>query len=343
MKDTMNKYWTYGVVTLSALAYVVVLVLFFELSHYQIMIFGAIPVFLAAWSFGFSGALIAVVGVTLINILFILANGGSPPTWISADGGGLGTLAILIIAFLIGHVRTLRVKLSREREVLLQTQDVTIFALAYEAELRDQATGRHLDRTSEYVKMLAEELARIPNYSKYLTKSYITDLVRAAPLHDIGKVGVPDSILLKPAKLTPAEFSIMREHCELGAQVLLKADEKLEFQSFLRIAIQIAMSHHEKWNGSGYPTKTDSGNIPISGRIMALADVYDALRTERVYKSAFSHSRTREIIAADSGTHFDPDLVNAFMRVHESFNLISNELADIGPSEELEMLEVVEL
>jgi len=276
--------------------------------------------------------------VTTSHVLLIVAADGSLYEWL-ATGGGLGTIASFVTGGLVGQNRSLQTRLVREREVLVQTQDVTIFALAYEAELRDHATGQHLERTSEYVKILATELARHPNYYQYLTESYVSDLVRAAPLHDIGKVGIPDAILLKPGKLTATEFSIMQEHCELGVQVLNKADERLRFQSFLKIAIQLALSHHEKWDGTGYPNGTDGNQIPLSGRIMALADVYDALRSERGYKSSIGHDKSRDIILDGRGTHFDPDVVGTFLLKQDDFLWISNTLGDTMPQEALGELE----
>lgn len=342
LSDLTGRNWRIAAVAISGVMYALTLILFFKSGGYQIFILSTVPVLAAAWILGIPGALVSTAIVSATHVILILFKDGSLTTWLSVEGGGLGTLATLIVGSLIGQISTLRNRIASQREVLLQTQDVTIFALAYEAELRDQATGRHLERTSAYVRMLAEELARSPLYHGYLTKEYISDLVRAAPLHDIGKVGVPDSILLKPGKLSSAEFSIMREHCDLGAQVLIKADERLQFQSFLKIAIQLAYGHHEKWDGSGYPVMLLNDGIPLSGRIMALADVYDALRSERHYKSAFNHSRCCEIVEADSGTHFDPELVNAFLRRHEDFHSVSIELADSEQLPELENLEVLE-
>ncbi|KKL21330.1 hypothetical protein LCGC14_2446560, partial [marine sediment metagenome] len=167
--------------------------------------------------------------------------------WLITTAAGAVLYLLLFLIFYGAYRRQ-----KKTSEQLLQTQDVTIFALAYQAELRDKETGRHLNRTSLYVSRLAEELAHHPHYRSYLGGDYITDLVKSAPLHDIGKVGISDSILLKPGKLTSKEFDMMQRHCEIGAQTLRKAEEKLTFQSFLMIAIRIAQNHHEKWNGSGY-------------------------------------------------------------------------------------------
>jgi HD-GYP domain-containing protein (c-di-GMP phosphodiesterase class II) len=240
---------------------------------------------------------------------------------------GLVAGALLWLLLFIIFLRAYRVQIRTHNE-LVETQDVTIFALAYQAELRDRQTGKHLERTAIYVRMLGEELAKLPRYRTYLTPAYLADLVKSAPLHDIEKVGIADSILLKPAKLTPEERAEINKHCEFGARVLQIAEKKLPFQSFLTIAIQLTLFHHEKWDGTGYPHGLSGDAIPLSGRIMALADNYDALRTERPYKKAFPHEETRSIIEGLRGTHFDPALVDAFVRREPEFRRVSEELAD---------------
>jgi len=244
-------------------------------------------------------------------------------TWALVVVAGALLWLLLFIIFLRAYRRQIRTN-----NELVETQDVTIFALAYQAELRDRQTGKHLERTAIYVRVLGEELARLPRYRAYLTPSYLSDLVKSAPLHDIGKVGIADSILLKPGKLTPEERGEINKHCEYGARVLRIAEEKLKFQSFLSIAIQLTLYHHEKWDGSGYPHGASGNAIPLSGRIMALADNYDALRTERPYKKSFSHEESRAIIVGLRGTHFDPLLVDAFLSQEGEFRRISEELAD---------------
>lgn len=333
-----QEHWRTGAVVLSAISYAFVLAFYFEPPQYQTFILGAFPAIVAAWLHGLSVGMIAAALVTVAHVAVVLVVGESAVEWLTG-GGGLGTLTTVLSAALIGRNTSLRLRIARERKVLLQTQDVTVFALAYQAELRDQTTGKHLERTAAYVETLARELALRSSYSDYLTKAYVSDLVRAAPLHDIGKVGIPDSILLKPGKLTPMEFAIMQEHCELGAQVLRMADEKLEFQSFLRLSIQLALSHHEKWDKTGYPAGLEEQQIPLSGRIMALTDVYDALRSERSYKSAIPHTRSCEIIAEGRGTHFDPEVVDAFLRERNEFQLVSTQLGDSSPMATLEELE----
>jgi len=219
-------------------------------------------------------------------------------------------------------------KTIKQNEQLRQTEDVTIFALAYLAEIRDLETGKHLERTSQYVSILVKKLADLPKYSSYLTKRYIRDIVKSAPLHDIGKVGIPDSILKKNGKLTAEEFEIIKRHCEYGANILKTAEQKLGFESFLKIAIQLVMSHHERWDGLGYPHGLKENEIPLSARIMALADVYDALRSERCYKKALSHKKCCMIIKEEKGKQFDPDIVDAFLKTEQFFLEISNGFVD---------------
>lgn len=211
---------------------------------------------------------------------------------------------------------------------LAQIEKTTIFALAYQAELRDKSTGQHLKRVSLYVKLLARGLSHEPHYKSYITDGYIEDIVKSAPLHDIGKVSVPDNILWKPGSLTQEEFEIIKKHCDSGALILKRAEEQLPFRSFLRVAISLVLSHHEKWNGSGYPQGLKGEEIPLAARIMALADVYDALRSERCYKKAFSHEKACEIIKADSGSHFDPEVVGVFLKYEHEFLKVSEKIAD---------------
>lgn len=203
-------------------------------------------------------------------------------------------------------------------------QEVSIHALARLAETRDPETGNHLRRTQEYVRTLARALQSHPRFSSYLDEHTIEALARSAPLHDIGKVGIPDSILLKAGKLTPEEWSIMKTHAELGAHAIAQAEADAEKPvEFLRIAKEIAHYHHEKWDGSGYPLGLAGNDIPISARLMALADVFDALSCARVYKPAFPLEEARRMIVEGSGSHFDPDVVAAFVREFEHFKRIA--------------------
>jgi response regulator RpfG family c-di-GMP phosphodiesterase len=211
---------------------------------------------------------------------------------------------------------------------LSRTQEVLISSLAHQAGIRDNETGSHLERTSTYVRLIAEELKKCAKHKKHLSNEYIDDMVKSSALHDIGKVGLADDILCKPGILMAEEFERMKKHCEYGANVLKKAIQKLEFDSFLTIAIPIALHHHERWDGKGYPDNLEGNEIPLPARIMALADVYDALRSKRCYKEAFTHYKSREIILDGNSTHFDPDIVEAFIRAESEFEKISTEMAD---------------
>jgi HD-GYP domain-containing protein (c-di-GMP phosphodiesterase class II) len=215
------------------------------------------------------------------------------------------------------HTNLMIVGLREKTEELRLTRDVTIMSLASLAETRDNETGAHLLRTQRYVKHLAEHLRGEPGYAAELGADDIYLLFKSAPLHDIGKVGIPDHILLKPGRLTPVEFEIMKTHTTLGGDALKVGEESLGSNSFLRVAREIAYGHHEKWDGSGYPKGLRAAEIPLSGRIMA--DVYDALISKRVYKEAFSHAEAKAIIRAGRGSHFDPAVVAAFLAVEEKF------------------------
>ena len=208
-------------------------------------------------------------------------------------------------------------------------QDAIIMAMASLAETRDNETGNHIRRTQWYVRVLAEQLSRNPAYETLLTPTRIGLLYKSAPLHDIGKVGVPDRILLKPGKLTVEEFVEMKKHTEYGRDAIIAAEQSLEAaETFLSLAKEIAYGHHEKWDGSGYPQGLSGSEIPLSARLMALADVYDALISKRVYKPAFSHEKARTIILEGRGAHFDPEVVDAFLAAEETVRQIAARLAD---------------
>ncbi len=216
----------------------------------------------------------------------------------------------------------------RTREVQA-IQDVTILTIASLAETRDNDTGKHLHRTQIYVKLLAENMKSNPRFSEYLTEHNITLLYKSAPLHDIGKVGIPDRILLKPGRLEPEEFDIMKTHTTIGRDAIQHAEDQLNLSvEFLNCAKEIAYSHQEKWDGSGYPQGLSGDNIPISARLMAVADVYDSLISNRVYRTAMTHDDTVQIIRTGKGTHFDPDLVDAFLELADEFRIIAEQYAD---------------
>jgi len=209
-----------------------------------------------------------------------------------------------------------------ERVLSLETRDSAIFAMAKLAESRDPETGAHLERVRSYSRLLASELAKTSRFANQIDGRFIKLIYLTSPLHDIGKVGIPDSVLLKPGRLTEAEFEIMKQHAVLGAQTLDAALEQYPEAVFLRMARDIAATHHERWDGSGYPSRLRGEEIPLSGRIVAVADVYDALTSKRTYKDAFTHYVARDIILNGSGSHFDPDIVEAFLVLEDSFREI---------------------
>ena len=220
-------------------------------------------------------------------------------------------------------------EVGRRTKEVSTIQDVTMMAMASLAETRDNETGNHIRRTQNYVRALALRLKDHPRFADYLTPAQIEILYKSAPLHDIGKVGIPDRILLKPGRFEPAEFEIMKTHCALGRDAILAAERLLDApNSFLRCAREIAHYHQEKWNGSGYPEGLKGDAIPASARLMAVADVYDALISKRVYKEGMPHAKAVEIIREGRGAHFDPDMVDAFVEIQEEFGAIAGRYAD---------------
>ena len=224
---------------------------------------------------------------------------------------------------------------ERTRRLAL-TQAVTIESLATLAEYRDPETGGHIKRTQNYVKALAVQLKDHPRYRDELNDETIEMLYLSAPLHDLGKVGVPDHILLKAGKLSDEEFEEMKKHTVYGHDALMITEQKLGEDTFLRSAREIAYTHQEKWDGSGYPSGLKGDEIPLAGRLMALADVYDALISKRVYKPPFPHEKAVQIIIEGKDRHFDPDLVDAFVELQETFRNIALTFADY--EEERQML-----
>jgi putative two-component system response regulator len=220
-------------------------------------------------------------------------------------------------------------QLRDKSEEVANFRDVTIVAMGILAEVRDNETGNHLKRTQLYLRTLADKLRNHPRFNGFLAEDNIDALYKLAPLHDIGKVGIPDHILLKPGKLTDEEFAIMKTHPLLGGDVLAAAESNLPAPSrFLHIGHDITTGHHEKWDGSGYPAGLKGDAIPISARLMAVADVYDALISHRVYKKAFSHEEALAIITQGRGTHFDPDIVDAFVEIQDEFRRIAEQYSD---------------
>ena len=212
---------------------------------------------------------------------------------------------------------------------LAALQDSIIIAMASLAETRDNETGHHIRRTQHYVRELAQCLRKRDGYAESLNEKYTELIYKSAPLHDIGKVGVPDRILLKPGALTAEEFEEMKKHTTYGRDTILEAEKSMaEPQSFLEVAREIAYSHHEKWDGTGYPQGLKGTDIPLCARLMALADVYDALISKRVYKAPMPHDEAVAIIMKGKGQHFDPEVLEAFLEVQDKFAAIASQFGD---------------
>jgi putative two-component system response regulator len=235
--------------------------------------------------------------------------------------------------FLRDQNRYLESEVQRRTAETRAVQEVTIHVLASLAETRDTDTGYHIRRTQHYVKLLAEALRKHPRFSGFLDDdATIEQLFKSAPLHDIGKVGIPDHILRKPGRLEFDEFETMKTHTTLGRDAIVQAERELGLEMpFLKIAKEIALGHHEKWLGGGYPDGLKNEEIPISARLMAVADVYDALISRRVYKEANSHEDAVNIISGERGKQFDPDVADAFLEIQEKFRQIAEKYSDSPP------------
>ncbi|QRY79356.1 two-component system response regulator [Pseudomonas sp. PDNC002] len=231
--------------------------------------------------------------------------------------------------FLRDQNEYLEQEVQRRTQEVMAIQDVTILAMASLAETRDNETGNHIRRTQHYVRALADHLRHLPRFAAELDDETRHLLFKSAPLHDIGKVGIPDHILLKPGRLTHEEFEIMKMHTTLGLDALREAENRLGMSvPFLRLAKQIAYSHHEKWDGSGYPEGLAGEAIPLSARLMAVADVYDALISRRIYKASLPHEDAVQYIQSQRGLHFDPDVVDAFVVLQDEFRAIADNYHD---------------
>ena len=221
----------------------------------------------------------------------------------------------------------------RRTESLVRTWDAVVFGLAKLADSRDPETGDHLDRLSHYATILAAALRRFPRYADVVTPGFVRLIGISSALHDVGKVGIEDAVLLKPGPLTDRERKRMQEHVMIGAQCLWEIAQRLGSSNFLEMAHQIAQSHHEKWDGTGYPQGLAGERIPLAARIVSIADVYDACSTKRVYKDAFSHERCVEIIREGSGTQFDPSLVEVWLTIEPRFAEIARQYHGARPPE----------
>ncbi|WP_295518206.1 CHASE2 domain-containing protein [uncultured Pseudomonas sp.] len=261
------------------------------------------PLLIGAWLFGAHGIFMPLAGPLLLVVVL----------------SGLAMVTRIVVAQ--RHEQRWRKRLERSRQV-------TIESMAAVAETRDPETGAHIKRTQYYVRAIAEELHRTGQDPDLLTPEYIQLLFLSAPLHDIGKVGVPDAILLKPGRLTPEEMAVMQKHAEFGRQIILNTASHLEDDNFLALAADIAGTHHEKWDGTGYPNGLAGTDIPLAGRIMAVADIYDALISRRCYKEPFSHEHSLELMRELRGSTFEPRILDAFLAIEPQILAIAKRFRD---------------
>lgn len=222
----------------------------------------------------------------------------------------------------------LKLLVEEKVQEVSDSQLATLQAITSLGEFRDEDTGMHLNRTSRYCEIIARQLKKNSSYSGQIDELFIGDLVKAAPLHDVGKIGIPDNILLKKGSLTDDEFTIMQNHVHIGVATLKRVLDRYQKNSFIDMGVKLTGSHHEKWDGSGYPKGLSGEAIPLAGRIMALADVYDALRSRRSYKESFDHEKSMAIIIEERGRHFDPVVVDAFLAVEQTFEQINEDMKD---------------
>jgi PAS domain S-box-containing protein len=213
-------------------------------------------------------------------------------------------------------------KLKDSFQQIKDTQSAAILGFARLTEYRDVDTGKHLERIREYTRVLATGLSRLPKYADYITAEYVEDLCLSSILHDVGKVGIEDALLLKPGRLDKAEFERMKMHATLGGEALRAVDREIKQESFLTIGKEVAFYHHERWDGTGYPSGKKGEDIPLSARIVSVADVYDALTSKRSYKPALPHDEAVAVILSERGTHFDPDVVDVFSQNLDPFKRI---------------------
>ena len=215
-----------------------------------------------------------------------------------------------------------------ERQLGFETRDIVIFSMAKLAESRDPETGNHLERIRYYSKVLAESMFKSGELPDEIDRLFIDNIFRTSPLHDIGKIGIPDHVLLKPGRLDDKEFETMKLHSRIGFETLNEALGRYPKADYLKMSADIALSHHEKYDGTGYPDGLKGSEIPLSARIVALADVYDALVSKRVYKKAYQHDTARALILEGEGTHFDPMVINAFIECEKTFVKIAERYSD---------------
>jgi HD-GYP domain-containing protein (c-di-GMP phosphodiesterase class II) len=295
---------------------------------------------LAALLLGNIGGIVSFCLNALTQVAFYFLIRGEVIPW-AGDGGvtssawGVTAINFILLNFvlLIANViffQGFKTLISRS----IETRNASIIGLAKLAEYRDSETGSHLKRMQHYTILLARELSHVAEYQTHVTDEYMKDLYVSSILHDIGKVGIPDSILLKPGPLTGQEYGIIKQHSNIGGGVIVELEAQVNGRSFYTLGKEIALYHHERWDGSGYPEGLRGKSIPLSARITALADVYDAMTSKRSYKNAVSHEEAVAVIAEGRGSQFDPDVVDAFMRIASRFGEIGDILAD-GELEEM--------
>ncbi len=226
------------------------------------------------------------------------------------------------------HTMDLERRVAEQVDLIMASNLATIFAIAKLAEVRDDDTGKHIERVQTFARMLAEQLRTNGLHMDQLTDIYIDTLYQTASLHDIGKVGISDAILLKPGRLTSAEFMVMKTHSVIGADTLNRVLKQHPHNRFLRMGVDVARAHHERWDGSGYPDNLKGEAIPLAGRIVAVADFYDALRSTRCYHLPLNHEDTRDLIREGHGAHFDPDVADAFIALEEPFRRVRREMGE---------------
>jgi len=226
------------------------------------------------------------------------------------------------------HTRELEQRVDDQVREISDSQVAAIVALAKLAESRDDDTGHHIERVQDYCRALAESLFHTKALDGAVSAVFVEEIFHSSALHDIGKVGIPDSVLLKPGKLTAEEFELMKTHSVIGADTLERARKQYPRNSFINMGISIARSHHERWDGNGYPDRLAGEAIPLPARIMSIADVYDALRSRRPYKEPFTHEKSRDIIVSGKGTQFDPSMVEAFLAIEEQFRGIRDRVSE---------------
>jgi HD-GYP domain-containing protein (c-di-GMP phosphodiesterase class II) len=285
---------------------------------------------LTAFFNGISGVVIAntIIGMTVVFFSFLIPRYDFNWMFITSDFYSSNTWWLTgVNLFVLSVISSTAVALfmnNLERALLINidSKNAIIIGLASLAEYRDEDTGKHLERISRYVILLTKELKKKEQFKDYISENYIEDLSLSSILHDIGKVGIEDKILLKHGKLTSDEFEIIKRHTTIGSKVIENIRKKMKDQDFLKLANQIILYHHEKFDGTGYPSGLKGEEIPLSARIVSLVDVYDALTSQRVYKEAFSHEKSLEIIQSQKGLQFDPDIIDIFISIHTEFNNI---------------------